>query len=534
MRNERNDDISGVSDNQVAMFQSGLLAQTGAASASGSNQLTIDVSGFTATDGEVLVGTIITEALGASSIPASTTITAVTVNSSSSITVTLSNSLSAAISANDPVLFLHSDYTWTLSNTGTFNYINSNNNKTLTFTGLAALIQAKLELIVDSLRDGQNDTETITTTIDPTISANTAVNVLLARMVNGFDSDVQYVSRGEAARATIRRFNFASLNSGTLTLNPDTSNNFLDFGSGITVASYVTINGAYRDSNGTPSFIDLTLPTGVVAGDLRAAVAYQDTDSDWAIASNPSVTTVGARTFVQVLGSEGPEASFNADNVWYLAITGDETRDFRATYTGPVNTSAVIPTEPLRPTTVSNSNGIMDLVSLNTSDSDDSESFTVVDTDTTYPATYINNVNRLGLRMNNYDNRGSSSNIQLDGLETKLDKQYPNYVARYGIPSTELIQTGGLFVDSDDYRIYVVGTSNAAFMFMNGQVANPATPFVYIEDTDAAVQGFFTTPTYDPALVRVEVDGVVTPQHREIVENISESSIGIPTPGPTF
>ena len=514
-----NADDAGVNDLSISLYRGGLQAPAAAEIASGTNvvSLTLHMTPDAATLA-TFVGADVTAAAG---IPANTRVTRATAdpNIANRVNLTISANTTAAIAANTVITVEHTGYQWDMDTEGVITFMPTTG-RTLgwTYTGMLSMLQAKLELIADTRHTQQGAQGfNITTDSDSTLLTSRDVNYFLNAMsVQGTIVNGDYISAGSSAGlSNISRLAFGTPGSGgTLTLSPDTTNDNLNFGSALTLPSYVTMNGSFTDATGSPSFIDVVLPSGVGDTDVSISVGYQnDTDDVWTVTANPTLSVDGTRRFIRVESNQGPNAINNDAGNWYLAITGNRTQDFRVMYTGAQNTTVTLQQELFRPTGDSTSLGTMNFLPLMiTNPGNASETVTILDTDSDYPmVTYLNDETHLAINFVGYDNLGSGVNLRLDFLAAKVDQIYSDAVMRFGANlgrGSGAIDGASVQLFDDEWRIRAATTSRAEFLYMDGALPTQAQYYV-IRVAPAAI--FFGAPAYDPSLVRIEVEAVVDP-----------------------
>ena len=549
--NNQVDDLPGLGNAEVNLFRYTSTLGVAAfnfsfpsAVSSGATTFTIQAQvgdTYTATTAELIVGSTIT----ATGIPANTTVTAATRLSASQMSITVSAATTASISANATGSADHRGYQWTINSSGTF-IITMTAAKTLTYTGFCALIQAQLENIMERKQANHGvETAFISTTHNPRIEANTTINTLLDRM-SSIAADGSYFKVGSSAgRITLDRVSVTATSTNTLTLQADSSNTFLDLGSSLAIWSNVSLNSAYRDSSGSPSFIVVNFPSGVTTSDLNVSVGYEldGNVQPWRIGANPSVALVGSNMTILVPENVSSEATGNTDDVWYLSITGPKTRDFRAQYTGVQDTTITLVEDLNYVSTVTPSSAAtkvgdvrftpLSLNNLGTSTEAINTNQLSLANGTTYPKNYIDATDRLALDffgagspVRGYDELESQSRIRRDVADAKNSNAYSDYILVHGVdPGGNLIGTGTVDTNATHYRVLITETSRAQYLLMDDAVPDKTTFRVHIA---TGKDGFFGFPNFSLPAVAGSLQSQLDTQTSTLQGNISDSALGIP------
>lgn len=278
------DDVPGITDNLINMFKNGLIGvsttnTTFSANATGQTVTLDGMSNLTQDECDNLVGATIIATAGTGTITAATRTNATT----AAITFTV-GSQALDFDDNTNVTMLWRSYTWDISSSGSNDItitVDASTNITWDYTAVTALVQAKVEKLAEAKQDAMGAENTLwSSSSDATYGGSSlAINVILERMLNnsGSGADKSFFCRNTTTGTTVdfQRINYSVPSGSSLTLNPDAFLTAINYGSSFTVPARVTHNGSFTDSNGTPNFIDVTLPTGVAANDVTFAVSFQ-------------------------------------------------------------------------------------------------------------------------------------------------------------------------------------------------------------------------------------------------------------------
>ena len=454
------------------------------------------------------------------------TITAAELQTNGSVNITIAAAASVAVADNAQLYVIQANYSWSIdSDDGQFHFTSANT-KTLTYGGFASMVQAKLERIAATkLSTLGSETQTYAAAQDAfwdttANSGSTLINELLAAWTSVTGTDASYVKAGSfTGSIDMTRFaSVAATGSHTVTLSPDLLCTHINFGSGFTVPLSLVMNGSYTDSTGTPSFIDVVLPSGVDTDDIAISVVYRDSDSEYYVGSNPTLQIEGSRRFFRV---ESQFAYPSNSLGWSIGITGPKTNDSYTAFAAMEQTATITLVQNVnRPTTASASTGSLKFEGwFIDSESAKSATDTELVPEASYPKNYIQRVNRLMLDFGTlspntgYSNATSgNAGIRNDVLNAKSSVAYADYIARYGAdPGGAIVGTGAVDLDTDNYRIFITFPSTANFLFMEGVIPNNSAYYVYQGTTQVDPTGNFGAPEYDASLVGIEVENVLNP-----------------------
>ena len=372
----------------------------------------------------------------------------------------------------------------------------------------------------------------ITTNVNS--SAFTGTPVVTAATISADSRNPSYVYRDTTTATTIHlpRVRFVPASGTTITLNPDSSNNSLNFGSDYTVPSGVQINGTFTDSAGTASLITLNLPSGVVASDLKASAVYQnDASSDaWTIGANPTISTSNNVTSLTVTSSQGPEATGNTDDVWYLAVVGAGIVPQRMQFTGaaPAGTTITLAADAFYPSAAAvTKSGTITVVPESLS-SGTINSLTEVLAVQTLNATYLNTTVRLAFLFNGYDSQSDTDRLKIDIGDALNTNAVADFVGRYGTGGIAgILQAADVSLAQNQWRIRYDGINNVNDLFIDSALptTNTTEALRYktqAVDTDARI--FFSAPEYSlPALESV-VQRIIDTQTTTLEISIEDAS----------
>ena len=576
------DDCAALTDNHVAIFKNGLLGMVNGAVSSIANgaEGTVVLDGFTnltETECNGFIGAYLAN-------PANLAnnrlrIDGCTRVSATEARFTVNNVSGAAISLNDNAgrTIIHGDYTWQMLTSGTnagnlsFSTINASGNKELLYSSFAAMIQAKLELIVER-KQNQMGTENATFGQDQDLTyfSSTAIscNELMRQLGNNTASDCSYVTSNstQARTCNINRVQFAVNGTATWILVSDPVTDRLNYVATTTPVSSarVTHGGAFTDAtNGARSYFRLVLPSGVSADDLEVGVAFVGgtqnvaADSGWRVApsaARPSITTAAGESFIIV-----PEAPFydttstgatvinkaSTPGTWYMSITGPGIRDFRAEYLRAQSRTINLVADDLDPGTVTAPTKIGNILIgvgqlTGTLRSDTGESYAPIVTNN---ETWINTANiRLAVDLdvatggsNGYDEQESHPRIRRDFADAKNSMIYADYVARFGAdPGGRTVLVDRIDLNETHWRIYVRRCSRAQHLLFEGAV--PENGGYEVHNNSYAVtgvgtitqDGFFGVPAFSLPAVETVVQQISDTQETNLNSRISDAALGIP------
>ena len=576
------DDCAALTDNHVAIFKRGLLGTVNGAVSSIANgaEGTVVLDGFTnltETECNGFIGAYLAN-------PANLAnnrlrIDGCTRVSATEARFTVNNVSGAAIALADNAgrMIIHGDYTWQMLTSGTnagnlsFSTINASGNKELLYSSFVAMIQAKLELIVER-KQNQMGTETATFGQNQDLtyfsSTNISCNELMRQLANNTAADCSYVTSNSTTPRTcnINRVQFAVNGTATWTLVADPITDRLNYVATTTPVSSarVTHGGAFTDAtNGARSYFRLVLPSGVSADDLEVGVAFVGgaqnvaADSGWRVApsaARPSITSAAGETFIIVPEAPFYDTTSTGNNVinkastpgtWYLSITGPGIRDFRAEYLRAQSRTLTLVADDLDPGAVTAPAKIGNILIgigqlTGTLRSDTGESYAPIVTNN---ETWINTANiRLAVDLdvatggsNGYDEQESHPRIRRDFADAKNSMIYADYVARFGAdPGGRTVLVDRIDLNETHWRIYVRRCSRAQHLLFEGAV--PENGGYEVHNNSYAVtgvgtitqDGFFGVPAFSLPAVETVVQQISDTQETNLNSRISDAALGIP------